>query len=73
MADEQIQIVAVLPGGQFLGLGLIERDNVDVLIACLASLDDHRGHALSPSDVRHAYDAAKAARPGGNDADDDGA
>ena len=76
MADEHVQIVAILPGGQFLGLGLIDVDNVDVLIAYLASRDERGGHAISPIDVRRAYDHAKAhverqAAAGNNDADDD--
>ncbi len=77
MADEQIQIVAVLPGGQFLGLGLLELDDIDILIALLASRDARSGHAVSPIDVRRAYDQAKATQTpparGNNDADDDGA
>jgi hypothetical protein len=83
MADdnEQIQIVAILPGGQFLGLGLIEVTNVDVVLAYLASRDIRAGHSLSATDVRQAYDRAKAtqaslerhraARGINNDADDD--
>lgn len=76
MADDRIQLVAILPGGQFLGLGLIDVDNVDVLIAYLSSRDERGGHAISPIDVRRAYDQAKAAHArasagGNNDADDD--
>lgn len=76
MAEDRIQLVAILPGGHFLGLGLIDVDNVDILIAYLASRDERGGHAISPIDVRRAYDHAKAraaaaAAPGNNDADDD--
>ena len=76
MADDQIQIVAVLPGGQFFGLGLIEVNNIDVLIAFLASTDTRNGHAISPIDLRRAYDQAKnreSPRVGNNDHEADGA
>lgn len=77
MADD-IQIVAILPGGQFLGLGIIEVSNVDAIIGFLASRDERVGHAISPADVRRAYDQAKAiteraTRSGNNDAEADGA
>lgn len=81
--NDQIQIVAVLPGGLFFGLGLIELENVDALIACLASLDMRSGHPVSPIDLKAAYEQAKAAKASldanrlargiNNDADDDGA
>lgn len=58
--DEQLQIVAVLPGGQFFGLGLLELADIDLLIALLASRDVRSGHGVSPIDVRRAYDQAKA-------------
>lgn len=75
---DEIQIVAILPGGQFLGLGLIEVDNIDALIAFLASRDELGGRAITPSDVRRAFDQARDAQRradtvGNNDADDDGA
>lgn len=86
MADnDQIQIVAVLPGGQFFGLGLLQLSDVDILIALLASCDAPIGHPVSPIDVRRAYDQAQAAHESldahrrtygtdpNNDADDDNA
>lgn len=62
VSRDEIQVVAILPGGQFLGLGLIEVANVDVLIRCLVSRDERTHHAISPIDVRRAYGQAKAAQ-----------
>lgn len=79
----QLQIVAVLPGGQFFGLGLLALADVDILIALLASCDAPGGHLVSPIDVRRAYDQAQATQEAitahrraygtdpNNDADDD--
>jgi hypothetical protein len=79
MADDaQIQIAAILPGGQFFGLGLIEVENADVLIAFLASHDTRDGRSISLSDLRRAYDQAANAqrqthRGDNNDHEADGA
>lgn len=83
VSDERVQIVAVLPDGQFFGLGLLELGDIDILIALLATRDARSGHGVSPIDVRRAYDQAKAsqtalevnrqARGLNNDADADGA
>lgn len=74
--DDAIQIVAVMPGGGFESIGLIEVTNVDLLIACMASLDTRGGRTIRPSDLVEAYARAKARQqraPRNNDADDDGA
>lgn len=86
MADsDQIQIVAVMPGGGFESLGLVELGNLDAVLACLATLDTRGGHAVSLIDLQAAYQRAKDAQAGlarhrqtygtdpNNDADDDGA
>lgn len=81
--DEQVQIVAVLPGGGFESLGLVELQNLDAVLACLATLDTRGGHAVSLIDLKAAYQRAKDAHVGiarhrqtygtdpNNDADDD--
>ncbi len=76
MADDEIQIVALLPGGGFESIGLIELSNVDALIGFMASSDTRGGRSIRPSDLVEAYARAKARlepAPGNNDGDADGA
>ena len=83
MADDVIQLVAVLPGGGFESLGLVELENLDAIIACLATLDTRGGHPVSLIDIKRAFvrakeahaslEANRQARGINNDAQDDGA
>lgn len=76
--DDQIQIVAVMPGGGFESLGIIELANLDALLTCMASRDMRGSHEVSVIDIKRAFDEARRRRNaqeqvGNNDGDADGA
>jgi hypothetical protein len=62
VADDLIQIVAVMPGGGFESLGLIATQDLDALLSCLTTRDTRGGHHVSVIDIMRALEQARPRR-----------